>query len=350
MGVPSAPAPDAHRRGVFLLSVGAGGGGAGTAVVEVEVEHPHSLSLSPPPMSSCGRYILHRVCRFDTLAGVAIKYGVEVADVKRVNGLSTDLQMFAHKTLRIPLPGRHPPAATATATATATTPSHPPPSSSPAATHRPREWATRRPPKNSALDPLLKPPRSTVAPSMDLLQNYYGLARPPKGDPENEGTEMATYSIGQHTKARSLSTGFSLVNGEVDDAEKPIRRRQKSDAEFSTREGNSGGVLMKAGPGLALRPKSGSRPEINNSQQDLVATAVPSYGDGLQAVRKSSSTPEFQDSDNSIASVWLKSKWNLKPDAFTLPLPILLLDSIPKPIFDTFPKQIAAWRNKAARD
>jgi hypothetical protein len=155
---------------------------------------------------------------------------------------------------------------------------------------------------------------------------------------------------GQHTKARSLSTGFSLVNGEVDDAEKPIRRRQKSDAEFSTREGNSGGVLMKAGPGLALRPKSGSRPEINNSQQDLVATAVPSYGDGLQAVRKSSSTPEFQDSDNSIASVWLKSKWNLKPDAFTLPLPILLLDSIPKPIFDTFPKQIAAWRNKAARD
>jgi hypothetical protein len=78
MGVPSAPAPDAHRRGVFLLSVGAGGGGAGTAVVEVEVEHPHSLSLSPPPMSSCGRYILHRVCRFDTLAGVAIKYGVEV--------------------------------------------------------------------------------------------------------------------------------------------------------------------------------------------------------------------------------------------------------------------------------
>uniref|UniRef100_A0A0E0K7Q6 LysM domain-containing protein n=1 Tax=Oryza punctata TaxID=4537 RepID=A0A0E0K7Q6_ORYPU len=328
MGVPAAP--DA-----FLL-VGACGGAAGSAVVEVD------HSLSPPPMSSCGRYILHRVCRFDTLAGVAIKYGVEVADVKLVNGLTTDLQMFAHKTLRIPLPGRHPPA---------TAPSNPPPpSSSPAATHRPRERATRRPPKNAALDPLLKPPRSTVSPSMDLLQNYYGLARPPKGDPENEGTEMATYSIGQHRKARSLSTGFSLVNGEVDDAEKPIRRRQKSDAEFSTREGNSGGVLMKAGPGLALRPKSGSRPEINNSQQDLVATAVPSYGDGLQSVRKSSSTPEFQDSDNSITSVWLKSKWNLKPDAFTLPLPILLLDSIPKPIFDTFPKQIAAWRNKAARD
>jgi hypothetical protein len=37
-------------------------------------------SPSPPPMSSCGRYLLHRVCRFDTLAGVAIKYGVEVGN------------------------------------------------------------------------------------------------------------------------------------------------------------------------------------------------------------------------------------------------------------------------------
>ncbi|XP_006650965.1 uncharacterized protein LOC102710288 [Oryza brachyantha] len=335
MGVPSAR--DAHRPG--------GGGDAGSVLFEVE------QSASPPPMSSCGRYILHRVCRFDTLAGVAIKYGVEVADVKRVNGLTTDLQMFAHKTLRIPLPGRHPPAAAASA------PSHPPPLSihaADAATDRPREWATCRPPKNAAFDPFLKPPRSTVSSSMNLLHSYYGLSKPAKGDPKNEGTEMATYSIGQNRKARSLSTGFSLVNGdatwEVDDAEKPIRRRQKSDSEFSTWEGNSGGVLMKAGPGLALRPKSGNRPDINNSQQDLVATAVPSYGDGLQAVRKSSSTPEFQDSDNSIASEWLKSKLGLKPDAFTLPLPILLLDSIPKPIFDSFPKQIAAWRNKAARD
>jgi hypothetical protein len=90
---------------------------------------------------------------------------------------------------------------------------------------------------------------------------------------------------------------------------------------------------------------------MNSSQQDLLAAGlVPSYGDGLQAVRKSSSTPEFQDSDNSIASVWLRSKWNLKPDAFTLPLQIMLLDSLPKPLFDNLPKPIAAWRNKAARD
>ncbi|RAL39999.1 hypothetical protein DM860_008139 [Cuscuta australis] len=54
-------------------------------------------------------YIEHHVTKFDTLVGVAIRYGVEVADVKRINGLITDLQMFARKTLKIPLPGRHPP-------------------------------------------------------------------------------------------------------------------------------------------------------------------------------------------------------------------------------------------------
>ncbi|KAG6672614.1 hypothetical protein I3843_16G068700 [Carya illinoinensis] len=54
-------------------------------------------------------YIEHQVSKLDTLAGVAIKYGVEVADIKRINGLATDLQMFALKTLQIPLPGRHPP-------------------------------------------------------------------------------------------------------------------------------------------------------------------------------------------------------------------------------------------------
>ena len=51
-----------------------GGSSTGSAREEVLLDH----SPSPPPMSSCGRYLLHRVCRFDTLAGVAIKYGVEV--------------------------------------------------------------------------------------------------------------------------------------------------------------------------------------------------------------------------------------------------------------------------------
>jgi hypothetical protein len=35
-------------------------------------------SSTAPPMSSCGQYMLHRVGKLDTLAGIAIKYGVEV--------------------------------------------------------------------------------------------------------------------------------------------------------------------------------------------------------------------------------------------------------------------------------
>ncbi|KAI3499066.1 hypothetical protein L1887_34859 [Cichorium endivia] len=54
-------------------------------------------------------FIEHTVSKFDTLVGVAIKYGVEVVDIKRMNGLTTDQQMFALKSLQIPLQGRHPP-------------------------------------------------------------------------------------------------------------------------------------------------------------------------------------------------------------------------------------------------
>ncbi|XP_051149663.1 uncharacterized protein LOC127264240 isoform X2 [Andrographis paniculata] len=73
---------------------------------------PRSVpNLSPPSEEVNGgaSYILHTVSKFDTLAGIAIKYGVEVADIKKLNGLMTDLQMFALKTIQIPLPARHPP-------------------------------------------------------------------------------------------------------------------------------------------------------------------------------------------------------------------------------------------------
>ncbi|KAL0287375.1 UNVERIFIED_CONTAM: hypothetical protein Sangu_2695000 [Sesamum angustifolium] len=77
---------------------------------------PRSAPIASPQSAALGggvnggvNCIIHTVSKFDTLAGVAIKYGVEVADIKRLNGLVTDLQMFALKTLQIPLPGRHPP-------------------------------------------------------------------------------------------------------------------------------------------------------------------------------------------------------------------------------------------------
>ncbi|KAL6643232.1 hypothetical protein ACP70R_021413 [Stipagrostis hirtigluma subsp. patula] len=332
------------------------------AAATVDVEQSPSPSQSPSAsasaspaaaMSSCGQYMLHRVGKLDTLAGVAIKYGVEVADIKRLNGLSTDLQMFAHKTLRIPLPGRHPPSSYQQ-------------NGSYESGDRCKECTPRRI-HDEILDSVLNTPKHKVSPAMSLLQGYYGLAPPPKRDEIGEGTEMAVYRKGksaclddepwlqppnsdpfplQNRKTRSMAIG-SLVNGETDengDSERLIRRRQKADGELLPREENGGDFLASAGKGLALRPKSTSRSDMNKSQQNLFAMAEPLFSNGLQTVRKSSSTPEFQEpeSSSSSSSIWSASKWSIKTDAFPLPLPIPRFDSIPKPI--------AAWRNKEARD
>ncbi|KAL5080844.1 hypothetical protein RYX36_009265, partial [Vicia faba] len=61
--------------------------------------------LSVVDRSRCRRQM---GCRTVT-ARVMLVVGVEVADIKRMNGLATDIQMFALQMLRIPLPGRHPP-------------------------------------------------------------------------------------------------------------------------------------------------------------------------------------------------------------------------------------------------
>ncbi|EER94055.1 hypothetical protein BDA96_01G228500 [Sorghum bicolor] len=328
-------------------------GAAATVAVE---QSPPSQSSSPsassPPaaMSSCGQYMLHRVRKLDTLAGVAIKYGVEVADIKRLNGLSTDLQMFAHKTLRIPLPGRHPPSSY---------------QENGSYESDDRECTPRRI-HEDILDSILKTPKPKVSPAMSLLQGYYGLAPPPKRDQTSEGTEMAVYSKGksafldvepwleppnsdpfplQNRKTRSLMIGSSL-DGDTDengDSERFIRRRQKADGELLPREENGGDFLASAGKGLALRPKSSNRPDMNKSQQNLFVMAEPLFVNGVQTVRKSSSTPEFQEPEtNTSSSIWSASKWSINTDAFALPLPI--------PRFDNIPKPIAAWRNKAARD
>ncbi|KAF8723141.1 hypothetical protein HU200_022297 [Digitaria exilis] len=362
MSRPHLPKDPAFPRANGSLDGGARGfdeieevGAAATVAVELSPSQSSSPTASSPPaaVSSCGQYMLHRVRKLDTLAGVAIKYGVEVADIKRLNGLSTDLQMFAHKTLRIPLPGRHPPS-----------------SYQQNGLHESddRECTPRRI-HDEILDSILKTPKPKVSPAMSLLQGYYGLAPPPKRDQTSEGTEMAVYRKGkssysdvepwleppnsdpfplQNRKTRSLNIGSSLFDGDADengDSERLIRRRQKADGELLPREENGGDFLASAGKGLALRPKSSSRPDMNKSQQNLFAMAEPLFGNGVQTVRKSSSTPEFQEPESntsSSSSIWSASKWSINTDAFALPLPI--------PRFDNIPKPIAAWRNKAARD
>ncbi|XP_012462599.1 uncharacterized protein LOC105782419 isoform X2 [Gossypium raimondii] len=334
-------------------------------------------------------FIEHPVSRFDTLAGVAIKYGVEVADIKRMNGLVTDLQMFALKTLQIPLPGRHPPS----------------PCLSNDSTTPGQSSANESPAKNLSVDWLdsfqslrLKSPRR-VSPAMSSLQGYYGL-KPTEKKTMPEGFEMALYRKGEadyledglflkpsssnplsmlKRKSRSVANGFYDENGEIlvdimsagegkegepdnKSNEKLIRRRQKSEADFTARllkEDNTGNVGFPAitAKQLALRSKAGSR--MNSAAVDGFNVATMILGEectvnGYGEVRKSSSTSCLHDhqenssniGSSSLSSLWpAASKWSLKPD-----LQALSTAGIKRPILDGFTKPMPARKNKAALD
>ncbi|KAJ6839411.1 uncharacterized protein M6B38_314735 [Iris pallida] len=314
---------------------------------------PTTSSSSSPSPSSSG-YIEHRVSKMDTLAGVAIKYGVEVADIRRMNGLVTDLQMFAHKSLQIP-PGKHPPSPVVGSNSSPVNGEQIPP----------------RRPHDDVLDSLqslkLKPPRK-VSPAMSTLQGYYGLT-PPKTGPVIEGTEMAVYKTGRvlcmedgllprespasdpgfsrHRKSRSL---VSLENGDMvaeivaagdgTEADKSVRRRQKGEVDTSVRtpeillkEDIGGGFSGRTGKGLALRPKIGFRTDMDAGRQNSIPVTDSLVSDFV-SVRKSSSTSNLVDSESSSSSIWPTGKWS---------------DAIARPIFDGLPKPMTG-RRKAALD
>ncbi|MFQ6649498.1 hypothetical protein Gotur_023507 [Gossypium turneri] len=374
-------------------------------------------------------FIEHPVSRFDTLAGVAIKYGVEVADIKRMNGLVTDLQMFALKTLQIPLPGRHPPSPCLSNDST-----------TPGSGTVEMAWkrlyflpmslnngyrgfsvvsvelmigltlsrqssANESPAKNLPVDWLdsfqslrLKSPRR-VSPAMSSLQGYYGL-KPTEKKTMPEGFEMALYRKGEadyledglflkpsssnplsmlKRKSRSVANGFYDESGEIlvdimsagegkegepdnKSNEKLIRRRQKSEADFTARllkEDNTGNVGFPAitAKQLALRSKAGSR--MNSAAVDGFNVATTILGEectvnGYGEVRKSSSTSCLHDhqenssniGSSSLSSLWpAASKWSLKPD-----LQALSTAGIKRPILDGFTKPMPARKNKAALD
>ncbi|CAL9766816.1 unnamed protein product [Musa acuminata subsp. burmannicoides] len=322
---------------------------------------PVSSSLSPsspPGFSLESNHIQHRVSRMDTLAGVAIKYGVEVADIKRLNGLVTDLQMFAHKSLQIPLPGRHPP--------------------SPCLSDGSIENGDQSPPHRPCNDVLeliesinMRPRPRKVSPAMSRLQGYYGLGHT-KRRPVLGGEDMSLYGTGKccfddellykksptsdpppsrHRKSRSLMNGFSLENGyiadekavfeagENSDIERSIRRRQKTDTPELFLEDSNGGFSGRTGKGIAPRPKSGYRIDTDVGRLSALPNGDYVKNEALASVRKSSSTSclQSQDFDN-ISSMWPMSKWSLKSDVLA------------RPIFDGLPKSMTVRRNKAARD
>ncbi|KAL0709230.1 hypothetical protein Bca4012_016208 [Brassica carinata] len=357
-----------------------------------------SPTSSPPPSSSSperGGYIEHRVSKFDTLAGIAIKYGVEVADVKKMNGLVTDLQMFALKSLQIPLPGRHPPS----------------PCLSNGSSLNHGEGCScheLEPPNHSNGDVFdsfhslrLKPSEKKVTPAMSSLQGYYGLKPANRTvsvggclemgnykTEENNGDDSHQYlrpfpstntPLNHHRKSRSLVNALleEVINQSPDSnnthqeqsSDKFRRRRQKSEADFSSsrtpelllKEENgsssNGGFLSIAGKGLALRSKASSRTNLSAESETTTSSFNPvpinlmdaPVSDSFSSVRKSSSASSLQDPDgsngssSSSLSLWPTSKWSLKPDLLT---PAAITSSI----FDGLPKPLTGRRNKTALD
>ncbi|XVE92911.1 hypothetical protein REPUB_Repub01dG0144300 [Reevesia pubescens] len=352
------------------------------------LEKANNQSLPSSSSLPAAGFIEHPVSRFDTLAGVAIKYGVEVADIKKMNGLVTDLQMFALKSLQIPLPGRHPPS----------------PCLSNGSETPGQSSANQAPAQNLPSDFLdsfqslrLKTPPRRVSPAMSSLQGYYGL-KPPEKKTISEGFEMAVYRKGDahyledgpflkpsasdpplklHRKSRSVANGFVDENGEVivdilsaaeakegeldKSNEKLIRRRQKSEADFTARtperllkEDNTsgGGFSTITGKGLALRSNAASRTnsgadaEVSGFNPTPTGLGDDYVVDGFSVVRKSSSTSSLQDQDSgSLSSLWPASRWSLKPD-----LQALSTVGITRPIFDGLPRPMSGRKNKAALD
>lgn len=353
--------------------------------VDVDVDVDQRGESPSPAVAGC---IQHPVSKMDTLAGIAIKYGVEVSDIKKMNGLVTDLQMFALKSLQIPLPGRHPPSPCL---------SNGHGIGQGSSNHTPPRRVCRE-----LFDPFqtlkVKSPQWKVSPAMSSLQGYYGLKTTDQKSIA-EGFEMAVYrkggshyledgpfpsaslisnpSLSHHRKSKSLVTALLDENGviagivpvaEARDgdsdrwSEKLVRRRQKSEADFTSNtpemllenNSNSGGFSAITGKGLALRPKAANRTtSISDAEASGLIPIPIGLGDsvmteGLSGVRKSSSTSSLQEQDNnSSSSIWSSTRWSLKPD-----LQSLSTATITKPIFDGLPKPkpIIGRRNKAALD
>ncbi|XP_012451520.1 uncharacterized protein LOC105773882 [Gossypium raimondii] len=338
---------------------------------------------SPDPSLRGNGYIEHPVSRFDTMAGVAIKYGVEVADIKKMNGLVTDFQMFALKSIQIPLPGRHPPSPCSSNGCEAigqnnvnqTTAQHLPP---------------------DLLDSFqsLKTTHRRVSPAMSSLQGFYAL-KSTERNTVPEGFEMAVYRKGEthfpddspflkpssasypslklHRNCKNKANAFFDENGEVGtnvmsvveaakesedkSNEKLFKRRPKSEADCTPEKllednTSTGGFSTITSKGLALRTKAASRTNLLIDAEVGFNPASIGIGDGFvvdkfSAVRKSYSTSNLQDQDGStsLSSPMTAPKWSRKPD-----LQPLSTAAITASFFDGLSMPMSARKNKAALD
>ncbi|KAI3694064.1 hypothetical protein L1987_77023 [Smallanthus sonchifolius] len=299
-------------------------------------------------------YIEHTVTKFDTLAGVAIKYGVEVADIKKMNGLTTDLQMFALKSLQIPLPGRHPPS----------------PIMSNGCHTQGQTSSQMTPPNRKYSDSFspIKPlklsssPQRNISSSINSLREYYGL---PSNDQNGVGEGFETTQtnplLGLHRKSKSEANGFSKncktgnasvpnnngAAGSDKSIEKLVRRR-KSEVDLNNRTPEDLAALQpKIANHATTEPEPGAPNMVPLGSKDS------SMGQALSGVRKSSSAPTFLQSEtntNSNTSPTPSSIWPISLLNFTADLQVMSIAAIASPLFDGLPKPTSGRKNKAARD
>ncbi|KAK1438046.1 hypothetical protein QVD17_03847 [Tagetes erecta] len=298
--------------------------------------------------------IEHIVTKFDTLAGVAIKYGVEVADIKRMNGLTTDLQMFARKSLKIPLPGRHPPSPIMS------NGYHTQGSTSSEVTRSSHTCSDSYSPIRSLK--LSSSPQRNISSSVSSLREYYGL---PPNDPKSVGKifEMTQTNtpLGLHRKSKSENNGFSMTrkadsvpvpkskgSGSDKSIDKLVRRR-KSDADSNDRNPEDLATLQSN----KIANHTTSEPESSASNMVPFGSRESSMAQIFSGVRKCSSAPSFQQSEtnssnynNSPAS---SSIWPISILKFTADLQAMSIAAITSPLFDGLPKPTSGRKSKAAQ-
>nr|CAB3469122.1 unnamed protein product [Digitaria exilis] len=297
---------------------------------------------SPPPPSPDHHCLEHEVSRMDTLAGIAIKYGVEISDIKRANCLVTDSQMFALKILLIPLPGRPMPASVRL---------------NGSGQRVKRAWAPNYQQNREATGSLdsSKSGQQGPSPAMSTLQRYYGISSQ-KENTMDCSTEMSVYhkssfqsSLGETLLSSSAAldrswefeeqvNGFSSANGahgnRSNGVSKPkqdasMRRRQKLEAESNSTNAQDDFLAdpIKAIKSLLPRPISSIRVNMDTGGPDSSQNSNISFLSGFKYVRKSPSIPSLSDAENG-ASSWSGSKWTFNHESFTRPL----LDGLPKPV------------------
>lgn len=142
---------------------------------------------------------MHRVSSLDSLAGLAIKYGVTIIDIQRANGGAlTDQTMFARSTVRIPR-AHLGPGAPLPGGGGATGPMEPSPAQ-----------------------------RAAMTPALAALRDHYGTN--PKSELGSEGRaggdgDAARRAFGSSSSRKTLSRASSSSGGEIAMTDRPSSGR-----------------------------------------------------------------------------------------------------------------------------